>query len=534
MGRLALALWSLCCATATAVAQDVVYTFVGDSPDDLLGGSVDVASDIDGDGLPELVVGSPGDPVRQVRVFSGADGGFLFALHGPNPGEQFGRWVAGLGDVDGDGSGDFAVSAPSGGYTRVYSGASQTVLFQWNVPSQRLANVGDADGDGFDDLAVASSFHPNHQVRLFSGGTGNLLHHWTGGISFGTSVDGAGDVNGDGYADVVVGSHFESGTGGPESGRVFVYSGVDGGLLHLFEGDDQYQWFGETVAGVGDVNGDGYDDLLATAEIEHLFVWDDPYVRVFSGLDGSILHEFVYPLCMGFLGAAASDAGDVDGDGLDDFLLGGNDGCGDEFLALHSGGSGARLWTIDVKMTHESLEPTGDVNGDGIADFITGDRGDTFGGDDAGRAEVRSLFCSVFPQRYCPPAPNSAGPGASIGWGGSLSLSQNDLRLSAAGCPPGAYGVFFYGPLATQVPFGDGYRCVAGGGLGIFRLYPPVPTDPGGAVEIATDSTAPPMGSGPGTLGAGETWHFQFWYRDVPAGLSGFNLTDALGLTFCP
>ena len=129
----------------------------------------------------------------------------------------------------------------------------------------------------------------------------------------------------------------------------------------------------------------------------------------------------------------------------------------------------------------------------------------------------------------CQSSPNSAGPGAEITYTGSVFISFNDLTLVSTSCPPSQFGIFFYGPDATQLPLMDGYLCVAGQ---INRL-PPTLTGPTGVGSWSLDYPNPPSPSG--QITAGSTWYFQFWYRD-PAGPggTGSNLTDGLEITFCP
>ncbi|MDP6539849.1 MAG: matrixin family metalloprotease [Planctomycetota bacterium] len=137
------------------------------------------------------------------------------------------------------------------------------------------------------------------------------------------------------------------------------------------------------------------------------------------------------------------------------------------------------------------------------------------------------------PAPYCVTSPNSVGSGMLIGHAGSTGVGATDLALRAERGPPGQPGIFFYGPEKIAVPFGDGVRCVGAGALGTYRL--PVETiDAGGSVHHALDWSAPPVGSGPGAITAGDTWMFQFWYRDPAAGGSGYNLSDALEILFCP
>lgn len=133
---------------------------------------------------------------------------------------------------------------------------------------------------------------------------------------------------------------------------------------------------------------------------------------------------------------------------------------------------------------------------------------------------------------YCSVAPNSVGAGARLSALGSTSVGANELRLRATGCTPSQHGLFFYGPNATQVPFGDGFLCVSGGA---HRLNPPSAASSQGELERALDFGAPPMARGPGAVLPGSTWRFQLWYRDPTGpGGTGFNLSDALAIRFCP
>ena len=131
------------------------------------------------------------------------------------------------------------------------------------------------------------------------------------------------------------------------------------------------------------------------------------------------------------------------------------------------------------------------------------------------------------PVNYCSTAPNSAGSGAVMIWKGTGSVSANALLLGVQGAPPDKPALFFYGAGQTQVPFGDGFRCVA---PPIFRL-PAFLTSPQGTASFHLDVTAPPNPAG--QIRAGETWNFQLWYRDPSFGHAGFNLSDGLEVLFC-
>jgi hypothetical protein len=141
------------------------------------------------------------------------------------------------------------------------------------------------------------------------------------------------------------------------------------------------------------------------------------------------------------------------------------------------------------------------------------------------RAE-RYSFCST-PEGYCVTSPNSAGAGALMGWSGSPSFATNNLVLSVTNTPSTTPGLFYFGDQQVQLPFGDGVRCVGGN---IFRL-PVVFTSAGGQASYAIDLTDPQETTS--VIQIGESWEFQFWFRDVPFGGAGFNVSDALEVTFC-
>jgi hypothetical protein len=147
------------------------------------------------------------------------------------------------------------------------------------------------------------------------------------------------------------------------------------------------------------------------------------------------------------------------------------------------------------------------------------------------RADMGALwFDPCMPTAYCVTTPNSAGPGAYLGWTGSSSVSANNLRLTAFGAAPNTMGLFYYGNAQVQVPLGAGVRCVGGQ---VFRVGPPSNSAPNGSNSRLLDLTQWPMGFGPGMVSVGSTWNFQFWFRDPFAVGATSNLSDALEITFC-
>lgn len=138
------------------------------------------------------------------------------------------------------------------------------------------------------------------------------------------------------------------------------------------------------------------------------------------------------------------------------------------------------------------------------------------------------LDCSGPPTNYCTTSPNSVGPGATITFGGSHSIAANDLTLDVWGATLTKPGLFFYGPDQVALPFGDGTRCVGGS---LVRL-PVVFTDLFGFASYAVDFTD---GSSPASsIVVGDTFNFQFWYRDPQGTNATFNTSDGLTITFAP
>jgi len=132
------------------------------------------------------------------------------------------------------------------------------------------------------------------------------------------------------------------------------------------------------------------------------------------------------------------------------------------------------------------------------------------------------------PESYCSSGPNSFGPGgARIQAVGSTSVASNDLQLQAVAAARSQPGLFYFGPEETQVTFGNGLRCVGG----IVVRLPVVGTDAFGFATFDLDLLALPPAA---AIQAGDTVHFQYWFRDPLAGGALFDLTDGLRITFCP
>jgi len=141
------------------------------------------------------------------------------------------------------------------------------------------------------------------------------------GDQLGFEVSGAGDVNGDGFADLIVGAPFDD-DNGTSSGSARVLSGNDGSVLYNFFGDIADDLFGFSVSGPGDVNGDGFADLFVAAPSNNNMNAPNGFARVFSGMDGSVLYTLGVDSPIDFFARAIGSAGDVNGDGFADLIVG--------------------------------------------------------------------------------------------------------------------------------------------------------------------------------------------------------------------
>ena len=395
-------------AARPALAQQAfreLYRFYGDSSFDYFGFSVSDAGDVNGDGFDDLVVGASNDDNNgsnsgSARVLSGADRSVLYTFNGDSAYDRFGSSVSRAGDVNGDGFDDLIVGAwgddnngIESGSARVLSGADGSVLYTFNGTSAdgwfgfSVSGAGDVNGDGFDDLIVGARLDDTNGTnsgiaRVFSGADGSVLFTFNGDSAqhqFGVSVSRAGDVNGDGFDDIIVGAHFDD-TNGSNSGSARVFSGADGSVLFTFYGDNPQDAFGFSVSGAGDVNGDGFDDLIVGAYGDDSYGGQSGIARVFSGFDGSVLYTFYGDSGADQFGRSVSGAGDVNGDGFDDLIVGAwgddNNDIESGSARVFSGVDGSVLITLNGISPRDrfgwSVSGAGDVNGDGFDDLIVG------------------------------------------------------------------------------------------------------------------------------------------------------------------
>jgi hypothetical protein len=411
----------LLCAASVALASqlhaqagggiDQLFRFDGAAVDTNFAMSVAGIGDVTGDGVPEILAGSPyaspngNSSAGSVVVYSGFDGSVVYQINGVVAERRLGFAVSAVADTNGDGVGDFLVSEPGPvvstvqtfGKVYLYSGASGSLLQQFVAPEpdshfgMSVAGAGDVNADGFADIIVGMS---GAEVNLlidagsafvYSGATGLLLHRLDGANSnsrFGVAVDSAGDTNGDGFADLIVGGSGDTPSGIPYGGTVTVLSGADGAVLHEYFGGTFFELLGKAVAGLGDINGDGFGDFIFGAP-GHPGIPGHAAGRatVCSGENGEVLYHFDGEVEGDYLGLSVGAAGDINGDGSLDILVGapyadpnGLDMAG--AIYLHSGANGALLQRMngdgEFSLLGWSADCAGDINGDGRADFLAG------------------------------------------------------------------------------------------------------------------------------------------------------------------
>ncbi len=393
------------------------------------GYSVASGGDVNGDGYGDIIIGAPfydNGETDEGAVFiyhgsaSGIGPSYTRMLESNQAGAQFGYSVASGGDVNGDGYGDIIIGAPfydkgqtdegavfiyhgsaSGigpSYTRILESNQAGALFGWSV-----ASGGDVNGDGYSDIIIGARSYDNGENDE---GAAFIYHGSASGIGttyarmlesnqanayFGTSVASAGDVNGDGYSDIIVGAPYYD-NGESEEGAAFIYHGSASGIgttaARRLESNQANAYFGNSVASAGDVNGDGYSDIIVGARFYNNGQAGEGAAFIYHGSASGIGTNYVRMLesnqANAEFGYSVASAGDVNGDGYSDVIVGAHFYNNGEFregaaFIYHGSASGIGAGYANMLESNQveafwgrSVASAGDVNGDGYSDVIVG------------------------------------------------------------------------------------------------------------------------------------------------------------------
>jgi hypothetical protein len=265
-----------------------------------------------------------------------------------------------------------------------------------------LSPAGDVNGDGYSDVIVSVytnvfGVSKDGKVQLYLG-TGNGMGStavWTsegkGGTNYGESISSAGDINGDGYYDIIVGAPRFS-NGEENEGAVFVYYGSPSGLetnpSWVMEGNQANAFYGASVSTAGDVNKDGYSDVVVGSSFYDDGETNEGKVFVYlgsaTGLSKTPYFTAQGDQVNGFFGKSVSSAGDVNHDGYSDIIVGApgydhgqaNEGRAYLYLGTLMGMTQSAAWTGESNQADanfgNSVACAGDLNGDGFSDVVVG------------------------------------------------------------------------------------------------------------------------------------------------------------------
>jgi hypothetical protein len=373
---------------------------------------------VNGDGYSDIIVGATHydngqNEEGRTFVYHGSQTGLSTTPDWTAEGNQvnafFGSAVASAGDVNGDGYSDVVIGAyyastgqTGEGKTYVYHGSgtglSSTPDWQYESNSTNAylgmsANTaGDVNGDGYSDVIVSA---PNFgdasyfgRAYVFHGSQSGLstTPDWSmsGGLRdrFGSGVCTAGDVNGDGYSDVIIGSdHWDNDQAW--EGAAFAYHGSPTGLSTTpawsTEGNQINAYYGNSVSTAGDVNGDGYSDVIVGDSKYDISTTDEGRAYVYHGSASGLSPTADWigegTSMQAYYGHSVSTAGDVNSDGYSDVIVGGI--YQDTVRVYHGSGSGlsttANWYAATGDLAYQfgySVSDAGDVNGDGYSDVI--------------------------------------------------------------------------------------------------------------------------------------------------------------------
>ncbi len=396
-------------------------TIEGNSDYQYFGCSVATAGDVNGDGYSDVIIGAKGyqigiNVIGGAFIHYGSELGLSITANdnilGTRNGSDFGISVSTAGDINGDGYSDVIVGDNVFQDSYVYFGSSTGLpeTHDWSdngwpffLPNSEygkcVSTAGDINGDGFSDVIVSAPYYDNKgRVFIYNGSPDGLSEssNWITESNnleakYGWSVSTAGDVNGDGYSDVIIGAPYYD-NGEPGEGVVFAYHGSSNGLSQTYnwigEGNENFKYFGHSIQTAGDVNGDGYSDIIiGTLDPTNN---ESAYASVYYGSSNGLSltenwSKHYNDISYRITDIGVSTADDINGDGYSDILVRidrdslYNDGTNNRnrgkvylYLGSSSGLSDNENWESKIEdlTTIFSASTAGDINGDGYSDII--------------------------------------------------------------------------------------------------------------------------------------------------------------------
>ena len=381
------------------------FVLNGIDEDDIAGISVSNAGDINNDGVEDLIIGARGGDVN-----GNSNAGESYVVFGQNS-----AFNASLNLADLDGSNGFVLNGVASGD---FSGTS-------------VSSAGDVNGDGIDDLIIGanfansnagesyvvfgqdSGFNASFNLANLDGSNGFVINGTSSGDFSGTSVSGAGDVNGDGIDDLIIGANFANSNAGEsyvvfgqDSGfnASFNLANLDGSNGFVINGTSSGDFSGTSVSSAGDINGDGFSDLIVGATNANVNNRENAgQAYVILGTDAEFNSSFDLSTLNGqngfvinganagnLLGTSVSSAGDFNGDRLEDILIsevGANEETGTSYVLFGSTEQFDAIVDLDELESNQgftiegietgdrsgnSVSGAGDVNDDGFDDLLIG------------------------------------------------------------------------------------------------------------------------------------------------------------------
>ena len=369
----------------------VIREWDGEAANDQFGWIARVIGDVDRDGVPDIVTSAPtknigGAAAGRVYVYSTKTGTLLWSVDG-HPGDRLGTGIEAAGDTNHDGVPDVIASAPGAGKAYVYSGKDGHALVTLSAEKtsdsfgQHVSGVGDVNDDGFADVIVGAPGNGAGgegagRAYVYSGKDGRVLLTLTGDAAhdaFGSAVAGSGGKNG---SALIVGA---PGAGARHAGRTYVYNGLSSKPAFVIDADDTGNALGAMfLSAIGDVNRDGVPDIYASDFSNAAKGPSTGRIYVHSGTDGRRLLTLTGETAGEGFGIGPATAGDVDGDGFDDLIVGAWQYAGAAISGgrayLYSGKDGTLLKTYTCRTPGDTFGfdavGMGDVDGDGTIDFL--------------------------------------------------------------------------------------------------------------------------------------------------------------------